>query len=61
LLALDGGGIRGGLMASDLVEMGKPLRRRHSKPQLLLAERFDLVGAVSMVKDPALTMPLAVV
>jgi hypothetical protein len=61
LLALDGGGIRGGLTASDLVAMGKQLRRRHSKPQLLLAEHFDVVGSVSMAKDPALTMSLAVV
>ncbi len=47
ILALDGGGIRGTLTLSFLERIEALLRARHSKPDLLLCDYFDLIGGTS--------------
>lgn len=47
ILALDGGGIRGALTSGYLIEIEALLRRRHGKPDLRLADYFDLIGGTS--------------
>jgi patatin-like phospholipase/acyl hydrolase len=47
MLALDGGGIRGVLTLGFLERLEKILRERHNKPDLVLADYFDLIGGTS--------------
>ena len=47
ILALDGGGIRGALSAGYLVKIETVLRERHQRPDLVLADYFDLIGGTS--------------
>jgi len=47
ILALDGGGIRGALTLGYLERIEHFLRVRHQRPQLVLADYFDLIGGTS--------------
>ncbi len=47
MLALDGGGIRGAVTIGFLQELENNLRKRHSNPNLLLCDYFDLIGGTS--------------
>lgn len=47
LLALDGGGIRGLLSVGYLAQLESILRERHDRPDLVLADYFDLIGGTS--------------
>lgn len=47
ILSLDGGGIRGAITLSYLVQLEAHLRQRHSNPNLLLRDYFDLIGGTS--------------
>lgn len=47
VLALDGGGVRGALTIGVLTEMEARLRERHGRPDLVLADVFDLIGGTS--------------
>ena len=47
LLALDGGGIRGLITLGYLRRIESELRRRYGRPDLVLADYFDLVGGTS--------------
>ncbi len=47
ILALDGGGIRGVLALGFLERIEGVLRERYSKPDLVLADYFDLIGGTS--------------
>ncbi len=47
ILAIDGGGIRGALAAGYLQRIEAVLRERHGKPELVLADYFDLIGGTS--------------
>jgi hypothetical protein len=47
ILALDGGGIRGALTLGYLERLEAILRDRHARPDLRLADYFDLIGGTS--------------
>ena len=47
VLALDGGGIRGALTLGYLARIEQVLRERHRRPDLVLADYFDLIGGTS--------------
>lgn len=47
ILALDGGGIRGVLTLGFLERLEQILRERHNRPDLVLADYFDLIGGTS--------------
>lgn len=47
ILALDGGGVRGLLTLQVLARIEHELRARHSDPDLLLCDYFDLIGGTS--------------
>lgn len=47
MLALDGGGIRGVLTLGFLERIESMLRERHNKPDMVLADYFDLIGGTS--------------
>lgn len=47
LLALDGGGIRGCITIEFLASIESLLRERHSNPELVLSDYFDLIGGTS--------------
>jgi hypothetical protein len=47
LLALDGGGIRGLVTVGYLARIEALLRERHGRPDLVLADYFDLIGGTS--------------
>jgi len=47
ILALDGGGIRGALTVGFLKKIEAVLRERHSRPEMVLADYFDLIGGTS--------------
>jgi patatin-like phospholipase/acyl hydrolase len=47
ILALDGGGIRGALTVGFLKKIEDVLRKRHARPNLVLADYFDLIGGTS--------------
>jgi len=47
ILAIDGGGIRGAVAAGYLTRIEAILRQRHNKPELRLADYFDLIGGTS--------------
>lgn len=48
ILALDGGGVRGMITICFLEEMEALLRRRHNRPDMVLANYFDLIGGTSV-------------
>ena len=48
VLALDGGGTRGILTLAILAEIERALRERLGKPDLVLADYFDLIGGTSV-------------
>jgi predicted acylesterase/phospholipase RssA len=47
ILALDGGGIRGALTVGFLKRIEHVLRERHGRPDMALADYFDLIGGTS--------------
>ncbi|QAU49672.1 patatin-like phospholipase family protein [Bradyrhizobium guangzhouense] len=47
ILALDGGGIRGALTIGFLKRIETILRGRYDRPELVLADYFDLIGGTS--------------
>jgi hypothetical protein len=47
ILALDGGGVRGVIALQALARVEALLRERHGRPDLVLADYFDLVGGTS--------------
>ncbi len=47
VLAIDGGGIRGALAVGILAELEATLRQRFGRPDLVLADYFDLIGGTS--------------
>jgi hypothetical protein len=47
ILALDGGGIRGALTIGFLKRIEHVLRERHGRPDMALADYFDLIGGTS--------------
>lgn len=47
MLALDGGGIRGVLTLGFLEKIESLLRERHNRPDMVLADYFDLIGGTS--------------
>lgn len=47
ILALDGGGIRGMVTLGFLARIESILRERHGRPDLVLADYFDLIGGTS--------------
>jgi predicted acylesterase/phospholipase RssA len=47
ILALDGGGIRGAITLGYLERMERLLRERYQRPDLVLADYFDLIGGTS--------------
>lgn len=47
ILTLDGGGVRGVLTLSVLARVEQLLRERHTSPQLVLADYFDLIAGTS--------------
>lgn len=48
ILALDGGGTRGIVTLCFLAEMERVLRTKFTKPDLVLADYFDLIGGTSV-------------
>ena len=48
ILALDGGGVRGIVTIAFLEDMEAKLRAETGKPNLVLADHFDLVGGTSV-------------
>jgi patatin-like phospholipase/acyl hydrolase len=47
ILSLDGGGVRGVLTLGFLKRIEDLLRTRHGRPDLTLADYFDLIGGTS--------------
>src|SRR5579862_7956103 len=47
ILAIDGGGVRGALAVGMLSELERLLREKLGRPELVLADYFDLIGGTS--------------
>ena len=47
VLAVDGGGVRGALAVGILTQLEKTLREKLGRPDLVLADYFDLIGGTS--------------
>src|ERR1700689_512702 len=47
ILAIDGGGMRGALAVGILAKLEKVLREKLDRPDLVLADYFDLIGGTS--------------
>jgi hypothetical protein len=48
ILSIDGGGVRGALALEFLRRLESVLRERHGRPNLVLADYFDLIGGTSV-------------
>lgn len=47
ILSLDGGGIRGAITLGFLKRLETEIRLRHNRPEMVLADYFDLIGGTS--------------